>query len=338
VLALLVTACSGTTQSASPAKTSAAAAQPSLPPLPEDPLSLLPADARGIGRADLEQLRASPHFAIAQRWLEQYLCIDPRKSPWLLERTDRVAVASFAPADPRGIPAFLAVTFGRYQAGDAAAAVAQLFASAGLAQPPPQTRGRVTLWAGAGQSVAQLGDRLLAAGSSAQVQALLDVADGKRQSGLASAAFIASLDAKQWLNTHTLSMLAHLDPPIAQRMSRSLENFGAEGLSEGLAHGSAAIALVLTREANAEVQLLYPDPAMATQAASRIHALLGQASLLIRLMGLPTALERMQASADGPVLKLLLRLSADDIEQLRDRIEPLIQAAAPACGQGAGGG
>jgi hypothetical protein len=334
---MLMMACGGTTQSASPAKTPAAV-QESLPPLPEDPLLLVPAGARGLGRADLEQLRTTPYFALAQHWLQQYLCVDPHKSPWLLERTDRIAIATFAPADPHGTPDFLAVAFGHYQGYDAAAAVVQLFAAAGLALPPGQHRGRAMLWVGAGQSVAQLGERLLAAGSSAQVEALLDVANGKQPSWLASAAFLPSLDSKPWLDGHTLSLLARLDPRITGRISRSLENLGAESLSDGLAQGSAAIGLVLTRDANAEAQLLYPDPTIAAQAASRIHALLGQASLVLRLMGLPTALERMQVNAQGPVLKLALRLSADDIELLRDRIEPMMEGAAPDCGPGGAAG
>jgi hypothetical protein len=55
-------------------------------------------------------------------------------------------------------------------------------------------------------------------------------------------------------------------------------------------------------------------------------------------MGLPTALERMQVNAQGPVLKLALRLSADDIELLRDRIEPMMEGAAPDCGPGGAAG
>lgn len=328
---MLVTAC-GAKQS--PATTTSAQVAKPLPALPDEPLLLLPASVRVLGRADLDQLRASPHFATARRWLLPQLCLDAKTAPWLIERTTRLVVGTVVLDAAQTEPQLIAIARGDYAPDDAHVAAMQILASAGATAPSEQQQGRAHLWQAKELSVAQLGDHLLVAGHTQAVLAVLAVADGTRPSWLTGTMPMGDLDVQAWLAGHTLAIVAQLDEQSAHRVGRQLATIGADGLSTGLGNASAAAALVLTRDADAQAQVLYADAATAEQTAGQIRSMIGQASFVLRLMGWPSVLDRVDASTEGALLKLALRVSDDEVRQLVERLEPMLTDHAPTCSAG----
>jgi hypothetical protein len=59
--------------------------------------------------------------------------------------------------------------------------------------------------------------------------------------------------------------------------------------------------------------------------------MLGQAGFVLRLLGWPAALARAEVNSEGPVLKLGLRLSNDEILQLKDKLQPTLEQNQPKC-------
>ena len=76
---------------------------------------------------------------------------------------------------------------------------------------------------------------------------------------------------------------------------------------------------------------MYPSADEAAQNAQQIRSMLGQAGFVLRLLGWPAALQRADVKADGPVLKLGLHLSHDEVLELTDKLQPLLDQNAPKC-------
>jgi hypothetical protein len=282
----------------------------------------------------LKQLRASPHFATAERWIRRYACLDAESSEWLFARTDRVVLAAFDPA-PRGqLPMSLAVLRGQYQAGDLERALAQAGAALGaeVTAIAEQQRGRFRLLASGSISAAQLGDGLIALGDSDRVLAALDVADGKQPPFSAAGALMRGVDTDRWLSDHTAAIITRVNERAAQRIGRQLSAIGGRKLGENLTHSSAALALVLSNDLRAQAQVLYADERTAAEAAHQLRAVMARADLVLRLTGLPSALERMRVSTEVERLDVALTLSADDLDRLSTRLQPLLESGTPACG------
>ena len=137
---LLAVACGGASPATSRGTTPAVARPAALPPLPSDPLLLVAVGVRVLGSAQIDQLRASPHFATVRRWAEHYVCIDAHASQWLFERTERVVLAAFGDATGSGGYQALVVARGDYQPGDAGKALAFALTAAGRPAPVKERR------------------------------------------------------------------------------------------------------------------------------------------------------------------------------------------------------
>ncbi len=332
----LLVACGGATQQAAPgprAPSAAAPVPPSPPPLPDEPLQLLPAGARVLGRADLDQMRSSPDFATLQQWAERYACVSGRPAQALLQHTQRVAFALFA-GERKGAPARgLLLLRGDYADADARTALDQacVWSAAACTQVSAEQRGRFELLDAGPLAAAQLGPHLIALGTGPLLGAVLEVADGARPSWAGSDPLMRGLDTTRWLFDHTLAAVAQLDDRSARRIGDELASVGGAELGSGLANGSAALALVLAQDARAELRVLYPQAETAARTAAAVRSLSGQAGLVMRLMGLPPWLERMQVQTSGSLLTLSLALSADDVKSLRERVGMLLQGKPAQC-------
>jgi hypothetical protein len=352
VCALLALAACACSKSEPGSKTGRdAAAQATLPPIPTQPLRLLPAGVRAIVSANLEQVRASPHYATAERWIHRYACLDAASSQWLLARTDRVVLAAFGERADGQVPKSLAVLRGHYQQGDLERALAQTSALLEAPSAPAtdsgtapalsdtsrggassQQRGRFRLLTSGSVSAAQLGDGLIALGDTDRVLAALDVADGKQPPWSAQDALMPGLDADRWLSDHSAALITRVNDSTAQRIGRELSAIGGRRLGENLNQTSAALAVVLGRDLRAQAQVLYAQAATATEAAEGLRSVLARADLVLRLTGLPSALDRTRISADGARLDVSLVLSAEDLDRLSTRLQPLLESGTPSCG------
>jgi hypothetical protein len=330
LLALFLGACGGASSATAAGANSAASAAATLPALPDDPLLLVPNGARMLARVNVEQAKASDHYVDVRHWILRYTCIDRKTSPWLAERTQRVVLAEIA-LGGAGEPQWLGITRGDYLAEDAQQAARQVFAARGAPLPAAQVRGRFTIWQGAETSVARLSEHLLAAGHTDELLAALEVADGKRPNWIGRDVLMQGLDAERWLDDHTLAAIAQLDEKSAHRLGRELQGVGADQYANQLAQGSVAVAVVLTRDIGVQVQGLYPNANQAAQNAEEIRSMLGQAGFVLRLLGWPAGLADAQVNAEGPLLKLGLQLSHDDVQQLKEKLQSRLEQNEPKC-------
>ena len=94
----------------------------------------------------------------------------------------------------------------------------------------------------------------------------------------------------------------------------------------------AALGVVLGGDLRAQAQVLYAQAATASEAAEGLRSVLGRADLVLRLTGLPSALERTRIHAEAERLDVSLALSAEDLERLSTRLQPLLESGTPACG------
>jgi hypothetical protein len=334
--AALLEACGGKPNAAPPA-TALAAAQTEQPPppLPNDPVQLLPAGARAVAAAFMPELRGSALYELLKRWAVHAGCLDEARAAWLLERSERVVIASYGAGEGGDAMPALAVFRGTYTADDVQSALAQGGEWLGATAAPAQTRerGRFRVFTAGAIAGVRLSPELLAFGRPADLEALLDVADGKRPAWLAGAAPLRGMDSAQWLsNEHTLALISQLDERTERRVHRQLANLGAGAASDGLGQSTAALGLKLGDGARAELQVAYPGSAAATHAAGELRSLLAQASLIIRLAGLPR-LDRAEITSDEERLSISLALTAGEIDQLRDPLGSMLDDNAPACGQ-----
>jgi hypothetical protein len=330
---LAIAACGGSKPAAA-SQTGRDAANATLPPIPTQPLRLVPQGAQQVVSADLKQLRASRHFATVERWIHRYTCMDADAAQWLLARTDRVVIATFE--EPSGrLPRGLAVLRGHYQAGDLERAHTQASAlmpapNAGAATE--QQRGRFRLLTSGAASAAQLGDGLIALGDRQHVLAALDVADGKHPAWNEQDALIRDLDADRWLSEHSAAMITRVSERTAQRIGRELSPIGGRRLGENLNQSSAALAFVLASDFDAQAEVQYADAQSAAEAADGLRSLLARADLVLRLTGLPSALDSTSISAEAERLHVSLKLSADYVDRLSSRLQVLLDNDTPACG------
>jgi hypothetical protein len=337
--ALVLAACGGG-QKAEPATALAAAKpEPPPPPLPNNPVRLLPAGARGVLVAVMPELRGSALFEKIKQWAVRTGCLDEARAAWLLERTERVVIASYAtPGDVKlaeGETPALAVFNGKFTDDDVRGALAQGRGWLGAPDAPVQerTRGRFhVITAGQIAGVA-LSPELLAFGRPADLEGLLDVADGKRAAWLAGDEPARGIDREKWLsNAHSLSLYGQLDERTERRLHRMLSNVGAGAVSDGLGQSTAAFGVKLGDGARAQLQVAYPGSAAASHAAGELRSLLEQASLVIRLAGLPR-LDRAEVTSDQELLSVSLALSASEVQQLSDPLLAMLDNEGPACAQ-----
>jgi hypothetical protein len=335
--ALAFAACSGG-QKAQPATALAAAKQePPPPPLPNNPVRLLPAGARGVLVAVMPELRSSALFDKAKQWGVRNGCLDEARAAWLLERTERVVIASYAtPGDVKlaqGETPALAVFRGQYTEDDVRSALAQGRQWLAAADAPAQerVRGRFKVISAGEIAGAMLGPELLAFGRPADVEGLLDVADGKRPAWLAGDEPARGIDREKWLSdAHSLALYGQLDERTERRLHRMLSNVGAGAASDALGQSTAALGVKLGDGARAELLVAYPGSAAASNAAGQLRSLLEQASLVIRLAGLPR-LDRAEVTSDQALLSVSLALTASEMQQLSDPLLAMLDNEGAAC-------
>jgi hypothetical protein len=332
--ALLLAACGGGQQAAPSARDARAAAPAGPPPLPADPIALVPAGPREIVSAQLAQVRASQHYPTLQQWFQHYGCMTADPSHFLFGRTDRALLASFgANAGEQGAERLL-VLRGRYQPEDADRALAEaqrLLGGEEGGAVAQATQGRFQVHTQGQLAAAVLNEELLVIGDSGRVAAALAVADGKQPSVLKQGALFPGLDAG-WLAGHTLAAITQLDERSAERIGKQLSGIGGRKLGQGLTQSSAALSLGLSAglELNAHVQYAAADAA--NEAAVGLRAVIGRAGLVLRLTGLPPALERTTVTTDGQRMNVSLSVTEDELRAILERIEPMLRSDAPPCG------
>ena len=176
-----------------------------------------------------------------------------------------------------------------------------------------------------------LGEHLLVVGDSGSVGAVLGVANRKQPNWLNDPALMPDLESAKWLREHTFSLLARLDDVSARRFERSISNMGGPRLKAELGHSSVAFAAGFGQDLHLQGMILYPNAASAGDTAEQLRGLVSQAGLMLRLLGLPSALGRPDVRTDGERLLVSLTLSAADVRSLTERLTPLFEAGMPTC-------
>jgi len=305
-----------------------------VPPLPDDPVALVPAGASMIVSVEIASLRGTPLFDVLKRWAAQQSCGGTPPASWLVDRAERVVVAGFerAPDDKEG-PELrsLLVVRAPAAAGDAARLLVERAKVQGQPEPVVQetTRGRFGYAEANGIAAARLGDHLLAIGDAPVLASALDVADGKQPAWPNGDAAAATLLKNGWLTGHSVGLIGRVSERGAKRMTRALSKMGAG--STPLDQGALTLSLDVSDGLRADAQVGLPDAASAERAAGELKNSFGQLELILRLTGLPLALANPDIRTEGEHLKLSLTLSADDVRILLERLDSFAPPGEPRC-------
>jgi hypothetical protein len=334
-LALSIAACGG--KQAEPPPQSAldvSARGEALPPVPQNPLHVLPAEASELVSVDLQRLRASPHYPMAEQWLRRFACTQPEPQHFLLERTERVVLATYRVGPSGDVPQPLAVLRGAYREGDVERALSQARVWLGVqpAEVTEQVSGRFRLLQAGELSGVQLGDGMIVVGHPDRVQAVLEVVDGRRTALDATVEIMGGIHTAQWLDSHAAAAITRIDERTAQRLGRGLSAIGGRRLGEDLSQSSAAVGLVLAGDLELRAHVLYRDARTAAEAASGLRSVLGRADLVLRITGMPSVIERVLVTAQGERLDAVLKLPSDDVRSLTTRLELMLEGTTPTCG------
>jgi hypothetical protein len=301
--------------------------------VPSDPLQLVPGDPRALASADLDALRASTLYGALAGWARRNTCLGTEPLDWLLDRTSRVVLANFDAKDQTH--AGVAIFRGTYRPEDLARALRHAHSLLGEPALPvsERRRGRFRMLETPRLAAAWLDSEWLAVGTQTQLQALLDVADGRRPNWLSGGALVAELDAHRWLTAHTAAAVGDLPPYAMRGVQRGLRAIGGRRIGEGLQRG--ALGLLFSNSshgASARARVLYADAKNASAAAAQTGPVLNRANFLLRLMGAPLPMETLQVSVAGPRMEVALMLSEPDLLSLTERLQWLLESQAPDCG------
>jgi hypothetical protein len=305
-----------------------------LPPLPSEPVALVPAGASMVVSVEVASLRGTPLFDVLTRYAAQQSCGGAAPAGWLIDRAERMVVAGFerAPEDTVG-PEMRSLLIVRAPAaaGDAARLIVERAKVQGQPEPAVQEtpRGRFFYAEHDGIAAARLGDHLLAIGDAPALAAALDVADGKQRAWPNGDAAAQDLLQKGWLSGHSAGLIGRISERGAKRMKRALSRVGAG--SAPLDQGALTLSLDVTDGLRANAQIGLPDAASAERATGELTNSFGQLDLILRLTGLPTALAHPEISTEGKNLKLSLTLSAGDVRILLDRMDSFAPPGQPRC-------
>jgi hypothetical protein len=332
LIALLQAAACGGGAAAGKSTTPATA---SPPPLPEDPLALVPTGSHMLARLDFDAARASPHFAVLQDWASRFVCLGAPGSKALIVHTHAAIALGLDPVPPEQRPQGVALLSGTFSDEDTREALGELcsYAGAHCETPVARTAGRFGVLGAGGLAAARLGEHMLAMGDESGVAAVLAVADGNRAAEPLTGTLVPGLDTRHWLTQHTLAIVARVDDRAASRISRELESVGGAVLADGLSNGAAAFGLMLAKDASAEARVAYAEPGAADRSAAGLRSLVGQAGFVMRLMGMPPLLEHLRVDVQAGILRLGIRLSPDDVRDLRDRLAPMFEGRPPVCSE-----
>lgn len=334
-LTALVAAAACGTGAAKPGGEGSAGGERAAPVVPQDPLALVSADAVALVVVDLGALRASPHAEAARRWVARSTCRSLDPEPPVFARTERMLVAVFpatgvpAGAAPGDTPRWegLMLAQGRYEPGDAEAAVGELGEALGRAGGAidADLRGHFVVVTDGARMATVLGPRLIAVGDAAQVERMLARVEGAHAPGVRQGAMFGALDAPAWLPDAVFAVVTAGTPGRAP--------FRLNGISRSLAHAfeRRPSALAISLEDGATLRLLasLEDAARAQALVGDIRGAVGQADLVFRLAGLPAIGERMRDGTHGPLARLELRLTDTEVARFVAMIDRMLEAMTP---------
>ena len=78
-------------------------------------------------------------------------------------------------------------------------------------------------------------------------------------------------------------------------------------------------------------QVLYADANSATSAAEGLRSVIGRAGFVLRLTGMPPALERTQVTTDGARMHIALTVTDAEVRDMLEQVEPFLRAEGQQC-------
>jgi hypothetical protein len=331
---LALVACGGGAKDATGKDGQSAGGEHALPPLPTDPLALVPSGASMVVSVDIARLRGTPLFDVLKRWAAQQSCGGTAPASWLVDRAERLVVAGFerGPNETEG-PEMRSLLVVRAPAapGDAVRLLAERATAEGQPAPTVQEapRGRFAYAESNGIAAARLGDHMLAIGDAPALLAALEVADGKHTAWPTGDANAQDLFKQGWLTGHSAGLIGRISERGAKRMKRALSRVGAG--APPLDQGALTLSLDVSDGLRADAKVGLPDEASAQRAVGELKNSFGQLELILRLTGLPPALANPEIRANGKDLDLSLTLSAGDVRILLERLDSFAPPGEPRC-------
>jgi hypothetical protein len=302
-------------------------------PVPQDPLELLVAGPDSVAVLQVDQLRSSPLFGRLRPYLERATCTPGAEWDSLAQATSRAVVGSRA---SKGGDQWLLVMSGKYSDDDAKRlldeAVKRRDGAAATPARPPQPVGRFQMNEQADLASTVLEQRMLIMGSKDWVRAALDSIDQPAPSFAVSPLF-RELGGNVSCGARTACLFAAANGSAAKRMQHSLLGFGAADLARAFSESDSALAVAVPSGLELSFAVHLGSPEVAQAAAKQIKDYLWQASLVTRLAGLPSVLDKAQLRADDALLHADLDVSEQDLSAYEARASRLFEDAAPSCDQ-----
>lgn len=332
VTTTLAAACASSKTAAPPASAaSAKKPEPPLPPVPTDPLALLPLDTSSLVIADATALSKLPDFATWRGWAERYACIARSDLDWLTANTARGLLAARGKSPSvQG----LAILAGKYTDADAGRALSLLEPSGAAIGAPVtmQQRGRFTLSTRGPISATQLEGRLLLVGDTAFVQAALDTIEAPPPTRLSDAEPFHRVSERLGCSSRAVCMLTAADSSATHALKRLLAGVGMKGLGRELAQAASGLSVdVASGVAFAgSIELGSEDQARSVE--KQINDWLWQAGVFARLAGFPDVLDEIEVKRSEPsVVELQLRLDDATRAKLEKRVSEMLEDTTEPC-------
>lgn len=337
----LLAACGGGTLTHEPAtQTSTGSERPAPPPVPLDPLALVPAEPAELVVIDLEAWRASPHFPTLRAWAGRFGCIPLGPELAVLSRTTRVVLAMFPRASAQGGMDVLVIGQGRYEPGDAPDVLGEIAEVVGPGPEPIgiDARGRFTVLADGARLASVLAPHLIVVGDAAVIERVLAMADRQGEPGVRDGATFRVLGVAQWLPERDLAI-------VSAGAEHGGSNLGGRirGLDRSLARAVDRRPRAVSVSLGDGVALSWiasvGDEAGAQTQVADVQRALVSADLVLRLAGLPSLATRLSATVDGGLARFELQLGDREVASLVSALERIFATLAPpSCSAPAGAG
>lgn len=318
-LAAALSAACGSSQSAATHPTTPVAAKTPPPPVPEDPLALIPRDAALMAQARIDVMKDRKAFASLRRAALRYGCIGEADFEWLTAQTQRALVAT------RGRDELLVVLAGRFAEADAARALSLIDRRTGRGEKPStKGHGRFQVTQSGQLAASVLEGRLLVAGNSGFVLATLDAIERPPAQRFADSEIYRELgDHVDCMKRSVCGLIAR-DGPTARQLQGELGQVGLKNVGRDLAESHAGVTLAVGEGVNLTVVALTPSEQAADELAQQTRNWLWQAALVARLAGFPDVLGGAEVDTEGSYSQAKIRVPDEDLERVEQRLYKLV--------------
>lgn len=295
--------------------------------VPSDPATLISGPVDAVIAARVDQLRVSPYATRLQTYAAGAACLSAGDLQHWVQISERAALASRSGAEREE---WLLALKGRFTEQDARA----LLELAGAREPSAATQSApvagFAVWDKGLTAASLLDAHTLVIGSVAWLREAL-AALTQPNAAFTAQPLWRGLGTEVECPTRSACVLSTAHGRQAKRLHHTLAAVGAGGLGGQLQAADSALGLQLTDAAELGFVAELDSVNAAATARDRLDNWLRQAGFAARLAGLPDVLGDVRASARAQQLRAQLTVSAADLQEILDRLEPLLAQSTAHC-------